>query len=61
MLLGLWCRPAAAAPVQPLARNLPYATDVALKKKKKEILFINIYIICTFLLFRDVYGIFNTC
>jgi len=25
----LWCRPAAAAPIQPLARELPYAADVA--------------------------------
>ena len=34
-LLCLWCRPAAAAPVQPLAWELPYAVDVALKRKKK--------------------------
>ena len=32
----LWCRPAAAAPIQPLGWKLPYAADVALKKKKKE-------------------------
>ena len=32
-LLWLWCRPAAAAPIQPLAWELPYAT--ALKKKNK--------------------------
>ena len=35
MLLWLEHRPAAAAPIQPLAWKLPYATDVALKKKKK--------------------------
>ena len=29
-LLWLWCRPV-AAPIRPLARELPYATDVALK------------------------------
>ena len=36
----LWCRPATAAPIQPLAWEFPYATDVALKikqKKKKEV------------------------
>ena len=33
-LLWLWCRPAAAAPFQPLAWELPYAADAALKKKK---------------------------
>ena len=26
-----WCRPAATAPIQPLAQELPYATSVALK------------------------------
>ena len=35
-LLGLWCRPAAAAPVQPLAWELPCATSVALKSKKQR-------------------------
>ena len=30
-LLWLWRRPAAVAPVQPLAWELPYATGVALK------------------------------
>ena len=34
-LLWLWCRPAAAAPVQPLAWELPYAAGTALKKKEK--------------------------
>lgn len=33
-LLWLWCRLAAASPVLPLAWELPYAADVALKKKK---------------------------
>ena len=32
-LLWLWCRPAAVAPIRPLAQELPYATGVALKKK----------------------------
>ena len=31
----LWCRPAAVAPIGPLARELPYAADAALKKAKK--------------------------
>ena len=33
-LLWLWCRLAAAAPVQPLAWELPYATGAALKSRK---------------------------
>ena len=35
-LLWLWCRPAAVAPVRPLAREPPYAVDAALEKTKKE-------------------------
>ena len=35
-LLWLWCRPAAAAPIQPLAWELPYASSVALKGKKQN-------------------------
>ena len=34
--MWLWSRPAAAAPICPLAWELPYATGVALKKKKKK-------------------------
>ena len=36
MLLWLWCRPAAAALIQPLAQELLYAKGATLKKKKKE-------------------------
>ena len=36
MSLWLWCRLAAAAPIQPLAWELPYATQVVLKRRKKE-------------------------
>ena len=36
MLLGLWHRPAAAAPIQPLAWELPYASGMALKHKKEK-------------------------
>ena len=38
-LLWLWCRLAAVAPIQPLVWKLPYATTVALKKKKKSIVY----------------------
>jgi len=33
-LLWLWCRPAAAAPIRPLAWEFPYAAGVAPKKTK---------------------------
>ena len=36
MLLWLWCRPAAAASIQPLAWEHPYATGVALKRPKNK-------------------------
>ena len=36
VLLWLWHRPEAAAAIQPHPRELPYATNVALKKKKKK-------------------------
>ena len=35
-LLWLWCRPAAAALIQPLAWEIPCAMDVALKRKEKR-------------------------
>ena len=35
-LLWLWCRPAATAPIRPLAWELPYAEGVALKRQKKK-------------------------
>ena len=34
-LLWLWRRPAATAPIRPLAWDPPYATGVALEKGKK--------------------------
>ena len=34
--LWLWCRPAAIAPIRPLAWELPYALGVALKRKKTK-------------------------
>ena len=36
MLLWLWCRPAAVALILPVAWELPYATDTALKSKKSK-------------------------
>ena len=44
--LWLWCRLAAAALIQPLAQELPYATDVALKKNKKRVRNLDFYLIC---------------
>ena len=44
MLLWLWCRPVAIAPIGPLAWEPPYVTEAALemaerpKKKKSEVL-----------------------
>ena len=35
-LLWLWCRPGAAALIEPLARELPYASSAALKRPKKK-------------------------
>ena len=36
MLLWLWYRLATAAPIQPLAQELPYATGAGLKRKKQR-------------------------
>ena len=36
-----WCRPAAAAPIWPLAWELPYAVSAALKQKQKQKLKLN--------------------
>ena len=36
VLLWLWCWPAAAAPIGPLAWELPHAAGVSLKKQKKK-------------------------
>ena len=35
-LLWLWCRPAATAPIKPLAWEPPYAAGAALKRQKKK-------------------------
>ena len=39
MVLWLWCRPAAVAPIRPLAWELPYATGAALKISDSVVLF----------------------
>ena len=36
VLLWLWCRVAAIAPIQPLAWEPPYAAGAALEKDKKK-------------------------
>ena len=36
VLLWLWCRLAATAPIQPLAWEPPYVMGVALEKKKQN-------------------------
>ena len=36
VVLWLWCRPATVALIPPLLWEPPYATDVALKKKKNN-------------------------
>ena len=35
-LLWLWCRPAATAPIRPLAWEPPYAEGAALEKAKRQ-------------------------
>ena len=35
-LLWLWCRPAATAPIRPLAWEPPYAMEAALEKAKRQ-------------------------
>ena len=36
VLLWLWCRPTAAAPIQSLAWDPPYAAGVAPKRERKK-------------------------
>ena len=44
MLLWLWRRPVATAPIRPLAWEPPYAAGVAQEKAKKKKKYIYIYI-----------------
>ena len=44
VLLWLWYRSAATAPIRPLAWEPPYATGAALeKKKKKKVIFLKFF------------------
>ena len=47
-LLWLWGRPAAAAQIRLLAWEIPYATGVAIKKKKKKSWLNNRILICSY-------------
>ena len=38
-LLWMWCRPAAEAPIRPLAWELPHAMGTALKRQKKKVFY----------------------
>ena len=39
----LWCRPAAVAPIRPLAWEPPFAAGTALGKKKKKDKLLDVY------------------
>ena len=46
-LLWLWCRPAATAPIRPVAWEVPYAMGAAqemAKKDKKILTYCNVYL-----------------
>ena len=50
VLLWLWCRPAAVAPIRPLAWEPPYAAGMALRRqktKKKKTTKKNLWCYCT--------------
>ena len=56
-LAWLWHRPAAAAPIGPLAWELAYATGVALKKKRKAaFFFLFFFVFCLFRAIPMAYG-----
>ena len=52
VLPRLWCKPAAAAPIRPLVRELPYVAGVAIKEK----IYIHVYIYINFL---NIFKIFK--
>ena len=52
VLLWLWHRPAAVAPIRPLAWEPPYAAGVALKRQKKKRHKINCFSVLGFFFFR---------
>ena len=45
VLLWLWYRPAAVAPIKPLAWEPPYAVGAALKSKKKKKVFFDCHVL----------------
>ena len=45
-LLRLWYKPEAAAPIRPYAWELPYASSVALKSKKKKKFHVSMLSMC---------------
>ena len=45
VLLWLWCRPEATAPIRPLAWEPPYAAGAALKKQKQKQKFLKRHIV----------------
>ena len=53
--LWLWCRLAAAAPIQPLAWELSYATGADIKKKEKDKTIDHL----NFSIFRKIYMFLN--
>ena len=48
-LLWLWCRPAATAPIQPLAWEAPYTLSAALKRKEKKKICSRNMFVCLFI------------
>ena len=63
MLLWLWCRPAAAGPIRPLAWELPCAAGVALEKKKIHYL-LHYYILLLYFILHCInmlQGIYPFC
>ena len=55
-LLWLRCRPAATAPIRPLAWELSCAMGAALKRQKKKISVIDtLYLLCTTLFWMDLW------
>ena len=44
VLLWLWCRAAATAPIRPLAKEPPYVAGAALEKAKRQNTYIHTYI-----------------
>ena len=61
VLLWLWCRLAPVALILPPAWELPYATGVALKRKKKKLLFLSHHTFPSHLWVWCKAGMFHGC